>query len=331
MDETRLIFVALRIRSEARSLRFALTFAERCISRDQRPTFAATGMSGPLRIESKISARSCPACAETSDHAFRFRVNGCDIWQCRSCRLARADTDDFDPATYYTGEYFSGNRSDGYADYLGTAPILRREFESSVTFIRHFCDKGRLLELGCAYGLFLKEAEPHFDVAGIEIADDAAQYARASGLNVLSGSADEGNFEKIGMVDVIVLFDVIEHLVDPRGTLELCARNLRPGGIIVLTTGDFDSYLARIAGTHWRLMTPPQHLWYFTQASMSRMATSIGLSLEFSDHPWKIVPLSLILFQLRRMLGLRIEPAPGSRIGLPVNLFDAMRLVFRKA
>jgi len=78
-------------------------------------------------------------------------------------------------------------------------------------------------------------------------------------------------------------------------------------------------------------MTPPQHLWYFTQASMSRMATSIGLSLEFSDHPWKIVPLSLILFQLRRMLGLRIEPAPGSRIGLPINLFDAMRLVFRKA
>jgi SAM-dependent methyltransferase len=282
-------------------------------------------------MESKISARSCPACAETSDHVFRFRVNHCDIWQCLKCKLARADTENFDPATYYTGEYFSGNRSDGYADYLGSAPILRREFESGVTFIRRFCDKGRLLELGCAYGLFLKEAEPHFDVAGIEIADDAAQYAKASGLNVLSGSADEENFEKIGMVDVIVLFDVIEHLVEPRATLALCARYLRPGGIIVLTTGDFDSYLARIAGTHWRLMTPPQHLWYFTQSSMRGLGKSIGLSLEYADHPWKIVPLSLILFQLRRMLGLQVGPASRSRIGLPLNLFDAMRLVFRKA
>jgi 2-polyprenyl-3-methyl-5-hydroxy-6-metoxy-1,4-benzoquinol methylase len=291
----------------------------------------ATGMDQLLKNESKISVRSCPACAEASDHAFRFRVNGCDIWQCLTCRLARADTADFDPATYYTGEYFSGNRRDGYADYLGTAPVLSREFESSVTFIRHFCDKGKLLELGCAYGLFLKEAKPYFDVSGIELAEDAAQYARNSGLNVLSGSADERNFEKIGMVDVIVLFDVIEHLVDPQGALALCARYLRPGGIIVVTTGDFDSWLARIAGAHWRLMTPPQHLWYFTQSSMHRLATATGLSLEYADHPWKTVPLSLILFQLRRMLGLRVGPATQSRIGFPLNLFDAMRLVFRKA
>src|SRR5712671_3159221 len=154
-------------------------------------------MGHSLTIESKFSVRPCPACLEMSDHVFRFAVNGCDIWQCVTCRLARADTTGFDPSTYYTGEYFSGSRSDGYADYLSTAPILSREFESSVTFIRQFCDKGRLLELGCAYGLFLKEAAPYFDVSGIEIADEAAQYARRSGLNVLSGSADQDNFAKI--------------------------------------------------------------------------------------------------------------------------------------
>jgi len=44
-----------------------------------------------------------------------------------------------------------------------------------------------------------------------------------------------------------------------------------------------------------------------------------------------VVPLSLILFQVRRMLGLRgTAITAASRIGIPVNLFDAMRVVLRK-
>ena len=64
---------------------------------------------------------------------------------------------------------------------------------------------------------------------------------------------------------------------------------------------------------------------------MRRLSAALGLSLEHLDHPWKIVPASLIAFQLRRMLGLvgaRVTTA--SRIGVPVNLFDAMRLILRK-
>jgi hypothetical protein len=50
------------------------------------------------------------------------------------------------------------------------------------------------------------------------------------------------------------------------------------------------------------------------------------------DHPWKIVPASLILFQLRRMLLGRPGNAStaGSRLGIPINLFDAMRVILRK-
>jgi hypothetical protein len=99
----------------------------------------------------------------------------------------------------------------------------------------------------------------------------------------------------------------------------------------VITTGDFASPYAKLAGTHWRLMTPPQHLWYFTRASVERMARPLGLRVESFDHPWKTVPLSLITFQVRRMLGLRpAGTAAPSRMGVPVNLFDAMRVVLRK-
>ncbi len=279
----------------------------------------------------RATARTCPACGRITNHSFRYQVNGCDIWQCESCGLGRAETTGFDPQAYYTGDYFSGQLSDGYSDYRAAEPVLRREFARSVAFIRGFRRDGRLLDLGCAYGFFLKEAERYFDASGIELAEDAAGSCRDAGLKVLSGVADEANMARIGEVDGMTLFDVIEHLPDPFKSLALCRRYLKPGGIIVITTGDFASPAARLAGSKWRLMTPPQHLWFLTRESLSRAATTLGLTLERCDHPTKIVPLSLIFFQLRRMLGLENAPqTTASRIGLPVNLFDAMRIVLRR-
>jgi SAM-dependent methyltransferase len=267
-----------------------------------------------------------------TDHVFRFRVNGCDILQCEDCGLGRTETSGFDPAAYYTEDYFSGRRLDGYSDYLGAEPVLRREFARSVDFIRRYRGHGKLLELGCAYGFFLMEAARYFDVAGIELSAQAADHGRRAGLNVWEGIADAENLQRIGHVDVIVLFDVIEHLPEPCETLALCCQYLNPDGIIVITTGDFGSMAARLAGARWRLMTPPQHLWFFTQESMRRLSAGLGVLLGHVDHPWKIVPASLIVFQLRRMLGWRGEGVTtASRVGVPVNLFDAMRIVLRKA
>jgi SAM-dependent methyltransferase len=275
----------------------------------------------------QLRVLSCPACGSITSHAYLFRKNGCEILRCMECGLGRAEARDFDPAGYYTQDYFSGGHADGYANYLGAERVLRREFARTVGFIRKHCDGGRLLELGCAYGFFLQEAKRYFDVAGIELAEDAAAHCRRNGLRVLTGVADDVHMGALGSMDVIVLLDVIEHLPEPHETLMLCARHLRPGGIVVLTTGDFGSTFARLAGASWRLMTPPQHLWFFTAASIERLAARLAMRVEALDHPWKIVPASLILFQL----GLKYAGAArGSRLGVPVNLLDAMRIVLRR-
>lgn len=274
----------------------------------------------------------CPACGSPTRQRYLYSKEACDILRCEQCGLGRTETAEFNPTNYYGKDYFSGGYLDGYADYLGAEPVLRREFARAVAFLRQHCAGGRLLEIGCAYGFFLQEAKMYFfDVAGIELAEDAAAYCRCMGLNVLDGAPDEDKFRLLGTMDAIVLLDVIEHLPDPRQTIELCSRHLSPGGALLLTTGNFGSLFARITGASWRLMTPPQHLWFFTRESMKHLSTGVGLEFVTCDHPWKLVPLSLILFQLARILGMEPTKRPqASRFGVPVNLFDAMRVVLRK-
>jgi SAM-dependent methyltransferase len=295
-------------------------------------TFNGVGRRKAVDPDSRpVRPLDCPACNRTTIHRLLYRKNDCEIFRCAECGLGRTETDGFEPTDYYTADYFSGKRSDGYADYLGAETVLRREFAHTVKFIRKFRSSGRLLEIGCAYGFLLDEAKRDFDVTGIELAEAAADHCRRSGLRVLGGTADERLLNDLGLFDVVVMLDVIEHLPAPRETVALLARHLKPGGIVVITTGDFGALPARLAGARWRLMTPPQHLWFFSQQSMHRMASSVGLEVEYVDHPWKTVPLSLISFQLARMIGREPRGVPvWGKLGIPVNLFDAMRIVLRK-
>lgn len=281
----------------------------------------------------KRSRRSCLACDRPTEHAFLWEKNGVPVFLCMECRLGSATKGGFDPETYYTADFFNGNTEGGYPDYITSEKVLRAEFRTVLDRVRQLAPSGTMIEIGAAYGFFLLEAKDHYRVHGVEIADEAAEFARRRGLDVRTGGLTRSILEEIGPVDVVVMLDVIEHLEDPKATLELCGEFLRPGGTVILTTPDFASALARITGKSWRSMTPPQHLWYFTRDSIARMAAAAGLEVAQISHPWKRVPLSLILQLISRYTGLELPRSALtslSRIGLPVNLFDAMRIVLRK-
>lgn len=201
--------------------------------------------------------RACPACASSTTQAPLFSKNDCLVLRCAACGLGRAEAEGFDPAELYTGRYFDGGHVDGYGDYHASEAVIRREFASIIARIRRMKPSGRLFDIGCAYGYLLKEAAPYFAATGIEISDEAADVGRAEGLNIRTGRADIDTMAELGTFDVITMLDVMEHLERPSETLALCTRHLNRGGVMVITTGDFNSLYARLAGARWRLMTPP--------------------------------------------------------------------------
>lgn len=277
----------------------------------------------------------CLACLAVNAQEPRYVVNDCQIMQCRVCGLGRSRPRSFDPAAYYTEDYFKGGRDDGYADYEQSAPVLQREFRGIADELATmFPDRtSRLLEVGCAYGFFLREAAAKFEVTGIEIAEVAVEACKQAGLaRVYCGTLDSVALDELGQFDIIVMLDVIEHLENPQCDMARLARMLRPGGVIVLSTGDFSAPVARLMQRRWRLMTPPQHLSFFTPKSIAGLARQNGLAVESLKHPWKLVPLALVAYQLKRMLGLQRVALPDmlNNIGIPLNLFDAMRATLRK-
>jgi SAM-dependent methyltransferase len=271
----------------------------------------------------------CLACGGSS-MTVAFAKNACTILRCSRCGFGRTSqiAPTFDPQVYYSASYFHGGVADGYADYLGSEATLRAEFRQTLRdLLRLHPRRGRLLEFGCAYGFFLEEAKSHFDqVQGIEISADAVRFCQARGLDVRAGAVDHTTLN--GFYDVAVGLDVIEHVLDPQATVRMIASHMHPGSVLLMTTGDWGAPLARLSGPHWRLMTPPEHLSFFTVKSLRLILESAGFQIASCSHPWKRVPLSLIMHQVQRMFRLKRRPVRWlNHWWLPMNLGDAMRVV----
>ena len=277
----------------------------------------------------------CSVCNAVCLQTVVYTVQGYPISKCAECGVGRANVEGFNPYNYYDNGYFTGKNEHSYTDYIGSKEVLNQEFAKTVEFVRGVGpNQGKLLEVGCAYGLFLQQAKQHYDVHGVELVEEAATYCQSNGLtNVKHGVLTKGDLEKIGTLDVAIMLDVIEHIDNVTETVEMIANQLRPGGSFIITTGDWSSFFARMTGKRWRLMTPPGHLWYFTPNSLEKLGQRFGLELILTSYPWKIVPFELILQQALTMLGINVQvslPKVFKTLGLPASLNDAMRMTFRK-
>lgn len=212
------------------------------------------------------------------------------VGQCGDCShsfvLSGFSSEVLDQA--YESDYYAASDSTertGYVDYLGNAPQRLLGFKQRLHELERFTsERGRLLDFGCAVGLFVKVAtDAGWEAIGLERSAWAADYGRRQfGLTIVAGSEAEcADFK--GRFDMVTMWDVLEHLEDPRGVLRQVAHWLKPGGVLALNTVDSASLGARLAGEHWRHLGPPHHLQYFTRDSLRHLLRETGFRVLTVD------------------------------------------------
>jgi 2-polyprenyl-3-methyl-5-hydroxy-6-metoxy-1,4-benzoquinol methylase len=201
----------------------------------------------------------CVVCGGERCLDYLWTVRGHEVGKCRLCGTGASWSMPQDIREIYSKDYFDGKRADGYADYSGSEPVLRREFRKLVAqLFASVPPGGKLLEPGCAYGFFLETAKGTYRVSGIEICADAIRFCQRRGLDVCHGELTYDYLKARGPFDCAVMLDVIEHLERPDNILSLLSSAMVPGGTLLITTGDFETVPSRLMKQSWRLMTPPQ-------------------------------------------------------------------------
>lgn len=254
--------------------------------------------------------------------------------ECRNCGfITFRDFDEQALLDIYGDDYFAGTE---YPDYVGQQDAVRKSMQRHLKQMDGYNpNRGSLLEVGCAYGLFLDEAKKHYEcVVGVDICETPIAYAKQKlGLNVQCKGFQDIDFGD-QRFDVICLWDTVEHLSVPEVYLEKAAHLLNKGGMVFLTTGDISSFNARLRGKNWRQIHPPSHLHYFSKDTITRLLDRlelevVGIETATYYHTAFNVFASL---RLRGGIGGRIASMFlallgekfARRLGLWINLGDIM-------
>lgn len=292
-----------------------------CGSDRYRVRFPSTLGDG---ARSDLSAFRCTSSGYGQHHA---------IVECLNCGLVYANP------RYDSGEMLA--RYEAVED-----PLYVEEREGRVlTFERHLRplekiispgDGRRLLDVGCHIGVFVEIAARHgWDAWGVEPSQWAATRAQQVGLKVVEGTMATAGFEKESF-DVITMWDVIEHLENPSTEVHQAFDLLKPGGLLVAHTMDFDSLFARLMGQRWPWLME-MHLYYFSRRTLTTLMENAGFRVLAVKPQGRYLRLGYLATRvaaysrtLGRGMGWLFDRLRLSQRAIPINLGDLVTMYARK-
>lgn len=145
-----------------------------------------------------------------------------------------------------------------------------------------------VLDVGCFDGAFFDLVEGNVQRRGVEINDDAVSRARQRGVELVARDLRElAGTPPIH--DCIVAFDVIEHVHDPATFVAQLVSVLRPGGHLILATGEFAAPTHRLMGSKYLYSWYQEHIAFIGRKWVMDNAPSWGMDVveltRFSHHP----------------------------------------------
>jgi SAM-dependent methyltransferase len=278
------------------------------------------------------NGEACPICLgkrleiylEDQEHAItssalgpsRTEVSPGRILRCQECRFGFRQAR---PTDDQLGQLYDHLDSGLYeSESQGRSMTALRQLK---IIERYAKPPGRLLDIGCASGLFLRRVvDAGWKGEGIEPCEPLVRKARQ-----VLGSEARVHFATLqaapitaASFDAVTLWDVLEHVTDPIRFLGLAESLVRPGGFLFANVPNLDSIQARLLRSKWPLLLP-EHLNYFNLDSLKmcgarsalhwidscRRSAAFSLGYVFYRLRQHGVPGSSLAFQLVNKVGIR--------------------------
>jgi 2-polyprenyl-3-methyl-5-hydroxy-6-metoxy-1,4-benzoquinol methylase len=173
-------------------------------------------------------------------------------------------------------------------------------FEKSLKFIERYAKKGKILDIGTAGGSFLNVAKKRgWEVHGLEPNKWLCNWCKKNyGIEISSKSLFEQKYPS-NYFDVVTLWDVLEHMPDPKKALKECNRILKPNGILVVNYPDIGSWISRFMGRKWVFLLSV-HLYFFTRTTAKKMLKSAGFKPFLIKPHFQKLGLGYLLFRMEK-------------------------------
>ncbi len=235
---------------------------------------------------SEASVQPCTVCgSKQSTFLFEKKSDGrgfgsISVYRCHACR------------TVYLGRYDAGYVDDlyeYYRQYQGKpkgalfSPLTAKSYLKVLELFTLHISGRSILDVGCGKGDFVDAGlRAGWDIHGIELAQPAVEIAQSFGLPVKRLDFFS-NAIRPASHDIVTLFEVLEHLPDPISFLRRAADVVKPGGLVYLTTPNFDCFDRHILGMDWPVIHR-EHLTYFTpKILISAICEKTGLTVIHSE------------------------------------------------
>ena len=249
-----------------------------------------------------MSRISCPICQSAYSHLL-CRKHGMDIIQCRQCKTAFAHDipDNKTLEALYGQQYFKSDEpSIGYRDYARISEQKRLTFTKRLEKIERLCEGRRLLDVGCATGLFVDIATSRgWTATGIDVSEFAINEANGHYTGTfMVADLMTADFPPHSY-DAITMFDVIEHVPQPLEVLSRIADLLSDQGLLIIETPNVGGLMAKMMRQRWPYYRPPEHLFYFSPTSLQVALKKSRFELLSWNKSMKTMQIDYIIEMLQ--------------------------------
>ena len=163
----------------------------------------------------------------------------------------------------------------------------------------HLVPGRHLLDVGCGIGAFVKAAVANgWAAKGIDLAEAAIDIGCSHGLPISQNDFFSDAFE-LGSQDMITMFEFIEHVPNPGKFLQRAEEILKPGGLLYVTTPNFNSIDRLVMGSAWDVIHH-EHLSYFTPSTLAQLVSKTTDFEILETHAKNISTATLKAFMHRR-------------------------------